>query len=604
MLAKKYPYYVTAAVETWRAASLCNSHTSETRHATSLQGGVRLILLIFLFSFLLFQSVNAQQSELKQPVSLNLHQKPLSDAFALITQQTGIRFSYNSQQINVNRKISVRVENRELSKVLPLILPASVSYRQVGKYIILSVPEPHKKNDLPHPNTSGNVQKNPEVPVFLKENIEYIQLIDSAEVFFYLKNSFLSSGITFDNCHRVITPINKEEMNKKLALLVLSATIAGSEMTAQTEQSENPQIRKKEETKMVVETNMKEKRASQVTFVYPLGTDGRNSSNNEYTTSFNIIGGKTGKVTSFELASVFNINKYSSEGVQIAGIMNLTGTPGNDEPSRNVQIAGVSNYTQNGTSTQIGGVINRADRSLVQIVGVVNISQKSQAQIAGVFNMADTVNVQISGVVNIANSSSCQLSTVNITRKGGFQLGVVNVRDTADGISIGLVNIVKEGGLMEIEVGSNDVIETILSFRSGTQKLYGILSAGYNFTDDFWSTGFGLGTEITLKNRWRLNLEGVHYNLYNKNSFNNPSIKKDWDDWDNFDDYNYASLTQIRATLNYKVAKRFKIYAGPTLNISVVDKDFKFTTPYSIWSTSGDYANVKTWIGYTAGIRF
>ena len=545
---------------------------------------------------MLFQPVHAQHSGLKQLVSLNLHQEPISNAFALITQQTGIRFSYNSQQVNVNKKISIRVENKELDKVLSLILPASVSYKQVGKYIILSVHEPEKRTIYPGTGAAKNLQDNPQESSFFEKNIDDIYLIDSTDVFFYSKNIFLSSGITLDSCHRVITPINVDEMNKRLALLVLSTSIAGSQVSAQTGQTTNPEPQKK-----VVETNIREKRAFQVTFVYPLGTDGRNSSDNEYITSFNIIGGRTGKVTGFELASIFNLNRYSSEGVQIAGVMNFTGTPGNDEPSRNIQIAGVANYTQNGTSTQIGGVINRADKTLAQIGGVTNISQKSHVQITGVFNMADTVNVQISGVVNIANSSSCQLSTVNITRKGGFQLGVVNVRDTADGVSIGIINIVKKGGLMEWEVSGSEIIHTALSFRSGTQKLYSIISAGYNFSDEFLATGFGLGTEITLKNRWRLNIEGIHYSLYNKNSGKWDLHDKDLKEWD---DYNYASLTQIRPTINYKFAGHFKIYAGPTLNLSVVDKDFKFTTPYSIWNTTEKHVKLDSWVGFIAGIRF
>jgi len=521
------------------------------------------VIVAFLFPFMLLQPVAAQNSELKQPVSLSLRQEPMHKAFASITQQTGIRFSYNSQRIDVNKKISVHVENQPLNKVLPLILPASVHYKQVGKHIILSIPEPDKKTA---PNTVS--QKIPE---------------NNADTFFIQKKSLLSSGITIDSCHRSITQINNDEMNKKLALLALSASIAGSQMTAQTGQAANSETQSKK-----VETVINEKKAFQLTFVYPLGTDGKNSSDNEYATSFNIIGGKTGKVTGFELASVFNLNKYSSEGVQIAGVINLTGTSGNDEPSRNIQIAGVSNYTQNGTSTQIGGVANIADQAPAQIVGVFNISKNSHVQIAGVFNKANTVNTQISGVVNIANSSSCQLSTVNVTQKGGFQLGVVNVRDTADGISIGVINIVKKGGLMEWEISGSEVVHAAASFRSGTQKLYSILSVGYNFSDEFFATGFGLGTEITLKDKWRLNIEGIQYQLHDKN------FKQD----------NYGGISQIRPTVNYKFAEHFKVYAGPTLNLSIVNKDFEFKAPYSIWNTTSKDMELDSWVGFTAGVRF
>ncbi len=293
--------------------------------------------------------------------------------------------------------------------------------------------------------------------------------------------------------------------------------------------------------------------------------------------------------------------------------MNHTGTLGNNEQSRNVQIAGVYNFTLNGVSTQVGGVINRAEKSPVQIAGVTNITdtghvqiagvinrgKKSNAQIAGVINTADTACVQISGIINMTNSSSVQLSTVNVTRKGGFQLGVVNVRDTADGVSLGIINIVKKGGLMEVEAGGSEILHTTLSFRSGTQKLYSIVTAGYNFSDEVFAAGFGLGTEITLKNRWRLNIEGVHYNLYNK----------DFDQWsDDFEeeDYNHSCLTQLRPTINYKFAEHFKIYAGPTLNLLIMDTDWNsdFKAPYSIWNTTEKKVKLDTWVGFTAGIRF
>ena len=574
--------------------------------------------IIFLFFFMLFQPITAQHSELEQRVSLDLREEPISKALTSITQQTGIRFSYNSQLIDVNKKISIHAENQQLDKVLPFILPVSVSYKQVGKYIIISGPEPEKKTgyNINSPNTQNQPEKS-----FIKKNIDPIYLKNSSDTFFIQKNYSLSSGIIIDSCHRSITPINVDEMNKKLALLALSVSIAGSQAPAQTEQTTHSEAQKKEESKEVVETVIKERRASQVTFVYPLGTDGRNSSDNEYITSFNIIGGRTGKITGFELASIFNMNKYSSRGVQISGVINRTGIPNNNELSRNVQIAGISNHTQNGISTQIGGVINTADKAHAQISGIINKSKKSDIQVAGVanftdtskvqvagiinatktnskvqaagvINMIDTVNTQVSGIANKANSSFCQISTVNITRKGGFQLGVVNMRDTVDGISIGVINIIKKGGLMEWEASGSEAIQAAISFRSGSQKIYSIISAGYNFSDKFLAIGFGLGTEITLKNRWRFNIEGIHYNLYDKEK--------------NFerDESNYAGLIQIRPTVNYKFAEHLKVFAGPTLNLSVTEKDFRFKTPYSIWSTTEGNTKLDTWVGFTAGIRF
>ena len=544
--------------------------------------------LVIAFAFL-FLPLPAQQTELKQPVSLDMRQEPLSKAFSSITAQTGFRFAYNTQLLDAEKKISIQIKNQPLDNVLAQLLPTEVHYKVIGKYIILAAAKPENK-----------------IP--LKPSEPYTSDIDTI---FIQNNYFLDRGMLFDNCHNNIT-INIEEMNRKLVLFAIGLSAATANMSAQTEEKPGLLHNLVEKVTTITtsitttEPTVRETKPLQLTFVYPLGTGGVNAFHNEYNFSLNVLGGATGKVNGVELGGIINVNKFSVKGVQAAGVINFTGISSNTEYRSNaVQLAGVINYNNKGISEQIGGCINLGDTANVQLAGVVNLAKRkanvqisgtvnaakeSEVQIGGVINASKTAKAQIAGTVNIASESKYQISGVfNGTQKGGFQLGLVNVRDSIDGVSIGLVNIVKKDGLMQGEISTGEIIHLAGSFRSGSKKLYGIVTLGYNFSDDFWAWGYGLGTMFTLSNMLGLNIEAVHYNL-NNSIFNNER---------------YQGLVQVRPTLNVEFAKHFNIFAGPTLNLSIIDpSDIKFSLPYnSLWNTETNRRELNAWVGFTAGIR-
>lgn len=64
----------------------------------------------------------------------------------------------------------------------------------------------------------------------------------------------------------------------------------------------------------------------QLTFLYPLGTSGINSSHNSYKVSLNLLFGQTGATESFEAGGFLNINRYYTNGAQLSGFVNITGT--------------------------------------------------------------------------------------------------------------------------------------------------------------------------------------------------------------------------------------------------------------------------------------
>lgn len=595
-------------------------------------------ILFLLFSFIAFQSFSQEKH-----ITLNVQQKPLYEVFASITEQSGVRFSYNSQLLNENQKITLKVEKQPLSKVLSQILPQTVTYKLVGKHIILSAYTPPSVVEILAKDTA--VRAVVVVDTFARGQAPLLDtlagrsiteteiitdttsLIISADTTFSEKKSNSDNGTLTTVCLNSKQTIKEKIMNTKIAAFCVGLFTASTSVVAQVAGNSDSTATTTSVTESIKTIPF------QATFVYPLGTNGVQSFNNEYSFSVNILVGNTGKVNGAEFASLVNVNKYSVTGVQFAGLANVTGISGFAQSSKAVQFAGVVNYNSKGNSEQFAGTVNVGDSAHIQAAGVVNFARSksdvqfagianatketdfqvagiantakssntqiagianasnvSKAQIAGIVNSTKTTNLQIAGITNIAEESKCQISgIVNVTKQGGFQLGLVNVRDTADGVSVGLINIVRKGGLMELEIGGGEAMHTALSFRSGSEKLYGIISLGINFNDEFFAVGAGLGTEISLSEKIGLNLEAVQNSLYNND----------------FEDYRYGELTQLRTTLNFAPIKQLKLYAGPTFNFLSSEVDNRvFTPPYSIWDWRSGNWQAEAWVGFTAGFRF
>lgn len=580
---------------------------------------------ILLFCFILFSFCSHAYA--KNPVddkrfSFELKEKTLSEALVLITQHTGFRFSYNPDIINGKEIVSLQAKEYSIDDILKHTLPYSVTYKQTGKHIII-LPSTEKKEE----NNSLITSKK-------EEKLEKIPIPDT--------------GILVDDCHSYVNLKNEEEMKKQLATLLLAATAMTTQLSAQdttTIETIKPSTENNQES-----ASSGVAKPFQFSFVCPLGTDWIHSPENTYNISLNLVGGVIGRSKGFELSSVFNMDQYSARGVQMAGVFNIAGyKPAYREESNVTQFASIFNYVKAGESTQFAGGVNIAEKAYVQAAGGINIAKESPAQIAGGINIskkgsaqlsgmangsgesrmqmagginltkqgafqasglsniastsacqiAGGVNVtkkgsfQLSGAVNVAETSSCQIAGgVNVTKRGGFQMGVINVRDTADGVTLGIINIVKHGGLVDFGVEGGEFLHTSLTFRSGTYKLYTIFSASYNYTDKFWSAGFGLGTSVSLAKWCGINFEFMHHSLYD--------IPSNWDE--------YNGLVQIRPLVDFRIAKNFNMFIGPTFNLLIQSKNhdepFGIKVPYSIAGGSYDNTDLNFWIGVTGGIRF
>jgi hypothetical protein len=644
--------------------------------------------VLLLFSLCLSNLLNAQTDN----ITLSIDNRPLSHVFLNITQQTGYRFSYSPQMIDMERKISINIQNKTLEETLELLLSDTVSYKRTGKYVILfSIKEDANKNN----SADGEVLfvDEPLNSVAQHTKAENNHLIDSMETFPAGKKVISDNGIIMLNCHdTVLTKKKEKRMKSFLTAVLFLASVTATSLSAQ-EMALTDSVQ--QQGKNMQDTVHEEKRPMQLSFVYPLGTSWIYSFRYTYNFSLNVIGGVTGKIKGAEFASVFNVNNNSVRGFQAAGVFNLTGIRSQSENSRNVQFAGAFNFTGVGRSTQFAGGVNIADtgnfqasaavniakKSNLQMTGGVNVTSNGKVQVSGVtnvasesvcqitagvnitkqgkfqlgiinltgvhsqsessrdvqfagafnvtrvgrstqfaggVNIADTGNfqasaavniakksnvqmtggvnvtsngkVQISGVVNVASESVCQITAgINITKKGKFQLGIINIRDTADGVSLGVINIVKRGGVLEAGVEGGEFMHSSLTFRSGVQKLYTILSVGYNFSDKFGAAGVGLGTGFLWKNRIGLNLELMSYQLLKDVKF-----------------YQYNEWIQFRPVVSVRIADHFKIFAGPTANLLVQQEGSKtdVRVPYSILSLSDHDTHFNFWIGITGGLKF
>ena len=549
-----------------------------------------------------------------------MQKESLENVLAVITKQTGVRFSYNSQLINPKTKITVHAQNKTIEDVLFIILPANVSYKKMGEHVVFLKKGEKRKE-------KGENEK------MREENIE--------------KNMFLDNGITANNClDNVISPkeyINlledtvnftkNENMKAQVAGLMLAIATASAPIAAQDTQEVNfrqtienqqQEIISEKETALSAEnlislvaeeTPPVSCKSFQLTFIYPLGTGFVKAAGNCYRLSINIIGGVTGKIKGFEAGGVFNINKHGAKGAQFAGVFNIAETGQSNINSKNVQFAGIFNVTQRGKSAQFAGIFNSGDTAYFQTAGIWNIAKKAGCQFAGIFNHGNIAHFQaagiwntakqtkwqIAGIGNVAQESSCQIAgIVNVTKKGRFQMGLINVRDTADGVSLGLINIVKKDGVLEAGIEAGEFVHTAITFRSGVHRLYSIIFTGYNYVDSFWAIGTGLGTSVKLKGNLSLNFETIYTSLLKNNIRDNQ----------------WGAFAQFRPVFNYRFAKYFKIYAGPSFNLlfqtgseshdNTITWNVKI--PYSIYHTSSwlefNYNRLDLWVGVVGGIKF
>ena len=342
-------------------------------------------------------------------------------------------------------------------------------------------------------------------------------------------------------------------------------------------------------------------KTAQVTFAYPLGTDGVSSLKYKYNLSLNILYGLNGGLNGIELAGILNYNKGEVDGIQLSGISNIC----------NNSVSGIIT----------SGVLNfsRYNFDGIQIAGVANISgkQSSGFSIAGVSNIcADaTSGFVISGVMNFAKSESdgLQLSTINIVadKVSGFQLGVINFAKTLDGLQIGVINVSKniekgipigvisivKNGYYAFEITGGDAIFANLNYKMGVERFYNIFKVGCSTFKGkpVYTYGMGFGSLISFSDKHKMSID-----------LSSNSIVYD-NDWKNHWGNELNMLNKADINYQLRINKNLWINAGPSFNVYLtkykIDDEFgTLKVPYTIFEDKNSKRKISMWIGFNVGI--
>lgn len=290
-----------------------------------------------------------------------------------------------------------------------------------------------------------------------------------------------------------------------------------------------------------------------------------------------------GRVKGIQTAGFANISGKELDGVQLAGFLNVSG-----REVDGVQVSGFANVASGDfRGAQIGGFFNisTGDMKGAQISGGINIvADSSQTiQIGTIANFAGTIKgSQISSLFNIAGEV------------GGSQIGLINICDTVSGFTFGLISLVRKG-YHKLEFSTGDANQLLVNFRTGTYRLYNILSAGmFKVTDPSFATfGYGIGTEFRARKKFFFGLDVVASTVFNE-AFQINVIPDLWG--------------KSNFYIGWHPWKGVQLFAGPTFHAYRIDqKNLQGLRPGieqgDLFFYNEPIAQYFGWMGWQAGIR-
>lgn len=304
-----------------------------------------------------------------------------------------------------------------------------------------------------------------------------------------------------------------------------------------------------------------DQRPFQFSLVPGLGTNGLHPGGFRNIISFNLTSGYSKATLLLELAGISTLNTDETRGLQIAGLVNLTGAnafsgltekeagkeirTGFEANLTGLQISGLTNIVvTNVFGGQLTGGVNLSKGALmgVQLAGVSNIVMKYSfgLQLAGLWNSSvqSMDGTQIAGLMNYTSGDlhGVQISAFNKagyiegrnssgeSKETAWQLGIINSAKRMNGFQVGLINYARRSqgtqiGLINIYRGGKDV-----GTKDGTA--IGLVNAGdvghvAFYADELFFTNYEIATG-NAKNRRIQNASVTRYN-FNSLIFSNSS---------------------------------------------------------------------------------
>ncbi len=325
---------------------------------------------------------------------------------------------------------------------------------------------------------------------------------------------------------------------------------------------------------VVVMAQSSKKKHAHIGLIYPISSNGIKADEYTNSLSFHVLAGLSKAETGLAAAGITLIIKDSARGVQLAGFSNhvLNRAGG-------VQLAGFLNSVKNEMKGfQGSGYLNIAGSVQgAQVAGFANYSNgNAGTQVGGFLNMAGNANNQVAGFMNLAKKV-----------KGVQVAAFLNIADSSE-YPIGIVNIIRNGE-KSISVSVDETATTLVSFRSGSKRLYGILGIGYNFKseDRLYALEAGIGAHFQVSPNFRINTEAVTVSL------------------DDFRKGHYFKAA-LRVFPSFAFGRRFELFAGPTFNYAhFSNQKGKDLTDHYLWSeTVGNNEFHGIFIGAIGGLQY
>jgi len=523
-----------------------------------------IALLIIVFLCVLPKQGNAQ-GLLDKVISVNVNSWRVADVLNEISSKAGFYFSYNSRLIPQDSLVTLTANNQQVSRILYQLFKERYEYGEQNNYVIITPALPRLmliNTDLTNDNNTFSVsgmvvdERSGErlMNASVYEKTHLVATLTDEHGYFKLKFRTSNPGsITVTASKRLYRDTTIHFLQTVLVSTRINAAtynnIDGESYRIERTALGNLFISARQKIQSLNITGFFAKRPFQVSLTPGLSTHGMFSPQVVNKFSLNLTGGYTAGVNGLEVAGLFNINKKNVKYLQLAGVFNLAGG--------------------NATGLQLAGAHNRA-LDTVRGVQISLFTNKAQAQLSG---------VQISALHN------------ETRRLKGVQMGMVNVADTSQGISIGLINIIYNG-FYRISYTANDLTSTNLALRTGTHKFYSTVLLGMNISpgNKLYAFGFGIGHDFMFSNKLYVSAEAAY-------QFADAGT---WDD----------GWWQGKLLLNVQLDKHISLLAGPVVNRykhagSWRSPGYKNVTGIPEYpERSPLFYQTRNWVGWEAGIAF
>jgi hypothetical protein len=519
-------------------------------------------VLFFMLIGLSGQEYGFCQNILTKQISVEINKQSLEKALRTIGEKGNFHFSYNGLILSKDSLVSIVAEDQPVGVVLGKLLTDKYEYLESKSFVIIT--PALKKMSLVSPDIIASSERSftisgivvdvasgkrlPGTSVLEKQLLAYGQTDEHG--YFKIKcksttpekiiidltlskNNYRDTAFHFLESVSVIRALSEDDRDDPGSSSSVENTAIGNLFISAKRKVQNLNLR-----------HFLVNRSFQISLAPGISSRGPLSPQVSNNLSFNVTGGYTGGVNGFEVAGLYNINKDQVNALQFAGVFNLVGGSVNG-----LQLAGVHNMALgNVNGVQAAGFVNRSE-------GVVR-------------------GLQVSSLLNYAQSLR------------GIQVGLINVADSSSGLSIGLINIIRKGSY-QVSVYSNDLINTGIGFKSGTQKLYSTILVGANLSQGqkLYSFGLGFGRDYKISKKLSLTTQADY-------QFVNSGF---WDDrW-----------FRIKATVNFNLYKNIIVFVGPTWNR--YNQSGEAASGYqnvakrsALPSGNGHY--ISKWIGWEAGV--